>query len=289
MIIRKAYQHLKIILSEIYNEKEAANIADLVLEKISGLSRIDRIMMHKEFALNQDQLKLLHYFSDQLLKHKPVQYALHEAWFAGMKLYVDENVLIPRPETEELVNWIFEDAQFINGDSTLNILDIGTGSGCIAIALKRKLVNSEISALDISQKALQVALLNAEANNTSIKFFEADINQTTKIKNLPLFDIIVSNPPYITENEIIEMSKNVVLYEPHAALFVPNANPLLFYNSISTFAQHHLKKNGCLYFEINESYGNEIATLLYNKKFQSVEIKKDLQGKNRMLKTVLSS
>lgn len=288
MIIREAYQYLKTIFSEIYNEKEAAIIADLVLEKISGLNRLDRLM-HKQTLLNQDHLKLLHNFSDQLLKHKPVQYVLHEAWFAGVKLYVDENVLIPRPETEELVNWIVEDVQLINSGLKPDIIDIGTGSGCIAIALKQRLINAEISAFDVSEKALKVALLNAEANNTSIHFFEADINKPKKTEALQCFDIIVSNPPYIAENEIIEMSKNIILYEPHAALFVPDDNPLMFYNSISTFAQHHLKKNGCLYFEINENYGNEIVSLLYDKKFQSIEIKKDLQGKHRMIKAVLSS
>ncbi|HYJ62709.1 MAG TPA: peptide chain release factor N(5)-glutamine methyltransferase, partial [Parafilimonas sp.] len=224
-------------------------------------------------------------YLQELINHKPVQYVLNEAWFAGMKFFVDEHVLIPRPETEELVEWIVQNA-FTN--SRFSILDIGTGSGCIAIALKNKIKNADVFALDISETALKIAALNAQKNNTDINFSKADILQNQIKINMPLFDVIVSNPPYITKKESAEMHTNVIAYEPHVALFVPDENPLLFYNAISDFALSHLKEKGNLYFEIHENFANDIVNLMQQKGFQSIEIKKDLQQKNRMVKAVLN-
>ncbi len=286
MTIRKAYYYLCSNLTEIYNKKEAANIAELTIEKITGLSKVDRIV-YGEKKLNDKQTSLLENYNEQLLKHKPVQYVLNEAWFAGVRFYVDEHVLIPRPETQELVNWIITDC-VDNSKINNSVLDIGTGSGCIAIALKKKLSALNITALDISNEALKIASQNAEANDAIINFITADITQPVETKNLDSFDVIVSNPPYITKKEALSMDKNVLLFEPHLALFVTDENPFLFYESISNFALHHLTNNSFLYFEINESYANEVAQILYQKGFQSIETSKDLQGKDRMIKAALS-
>lgn len=285
MTISEEYLNLKNELNKIYDEKESINIANLVLEKISGLNKVDRLL-NKTKPLTADQQETFSKYKNDLLNHKPVQYVLNEAWFAGMKFYVDESVLIPRPETEELVDWITNDlkAQFQN--SPINILDIGTGSGCIAIALKKKLKNAEIFALDISQESLNTAKKNAALNNVMIKFFIADILSKNLQIALPQFNAIVSNPPYITRKEMNEMNNNVIAYEPHTALFVPDEDPLLFYKQISEFAVTYLKKNGSLYFEINEQYAEQIANLLNKKRFHSIELKKDLQGKDRMVKAV---
>jgi release factor glutamine methyltransferase len=200
----------------------------------------------------------------------------------GLKLYVDENVLIPRPETEELVEWIVSDLTIHNSQFT--ILDIGTGSGCIAIALKKKLPSSQLSALDISEAALKIAQRNASDHNTQINFFRADILHEEDIENLSRFDVIVSNPPYVKRNEAEDMRTNVFLYEPHVALFVPDEDALLFYRHIARFANSHLNENGCLYVEINELHAEDVADLFRASGFRSIEIKKDMQGKDRMIK-----
>lgn len=293
MTIHEAYLHLKNKLKEIYDEKEAANISDLVIGKIFNLKKVDRIL-NKHQIINTAQENILINYLQQLINHKPVQYVLQEAWFAGMKFFVDETVLIPRPETEELVEWIVQDidssyklppvASFKS--SSFTILDIGTGSGCIAIALKKKIVNADVYALDVSETALKIASVNANKNHASIHFLNEDILQEQLNIQLPPFDIIVSNPPYIAQKESAAMHANVVQYEPHLALFVPDENPLLFYDVISDFALSHLKSNGKLFFEIHENSANEIVKLLQQKNFSSIEIKKDLQQKNRMVKAV---
>lgn len=288
MTIKEAHLDLKTELSKIYNPKEAANISDLAIEKIISLNKIDRLL-NKETPLSTLQRQIFIEYKKQLFNHKPVQYVLHEAWFAGIKFYVDESVLIPRPETEELVEWIVEDAKSKKPHSSINILDIGTGSGCIAIALQKKLKNAEIFALDISNEALNIAQKNAAYNNVQIHFFQDDILKSKSNINSPLYDVIVSNPPYITHKEINELDKNVTDYEPHIALFVSDEDPLLFYKRIIEFALSHLKQKGNLYFEIHENFGNEIVALLNDKGFDSTELKKDLQCKNRMVKAVYNS
>jgi len=287
--INSAYQYLKNNLTDIYDERESANIAELIIEKISGLKRTERIL-NKQQPLKIEQINTIENYLQELINHKPVQYVLNEAWFAGMKFFVDENVLIPRPETEELVEWIVQDAglSLTAYHSPLTILDIGTGSGCIAIALKNKIKNADVFAIDISEPALKIAASNAQESNTDINFAKANILQNQIKINMPLFDVIVSNPPYITKKESAEMHTNVIAYEPYVALFVPDENPLLFYNAISDFALSHLKEKGNLYFEIHENFANDIVNLMQQKGFQSIEIKKDLQQKNRMVKAVLN-
>lgn len=290
MTVNSAYQYLKNNVVNIYDAKESANIAELVIEKITGLKRTERIL-NKQRLLTDEQLNTLQKYLQELINHKPVQYVLHEAWFAGMKFFVDSPVLIPRPETEELAEWIVSDAAFRTSKSEIQnsptILDIGTGSGCIAIAIKNKIKNAEVFALDVSEDALKIAALNAKQNNAKINFLKADILKNHAHISTPLFDTIVSNPPYIAEKESAELHSNVVAYEPHIALFVPNENPLLFYDAIADFSLSHLTENGNLYFEIHENFADKVVSLLAAKGFQSIEIKKDLQQKNRMVKAVL--
>lgn len=286
MGIQDAYTQLMYQLFELYDDRESANIADWVIEHITGFKRIDRIT-NKQFPLNTSQQELLKTYTEQLLQHKPVQYVLHEAWFSGMKFFVDKNVLIPRPETEELVEWVVLESQKSKSKSQ-KILDIGTGSGCIPIALKKRLPDFDLYALDVSQGALSVAEKNASALNAAISFYEINILNKASWDQLPKFDIIVSNPPYIKQSEEKEMRGNVLQHEPHLALFVPDEDGLLFYKAIAEFGLQHLNKGGQLFFEINEMLGNEVRLLLEKFGYSNVEVKRDMQGKDRMVKAILT-
>lgn len=286
MTIWEASKKLSATLNTVYEKREAEKIAEMVIENITGFTRSEKIL-HKQDLLLTDQLEKFENYTAELLRHKPVQYVLRKAWFAGLKLYVDENVLIPRPETEELVDLILRDlsSQKLPGSK---ILDVGTGSGCIAIALNKKISSSAVYALDISAKALEISKENAVANNVNINFIEADILNIDSEIYLPDFDIIVSNPPYVTHSEAQEMDENVLLHEPELALFVPNNHPLIFYEAIADFAISHLnKENGKLYFEINEMMGEKITTMLLTKGFSDVILKKDFQNKDRMISATL--
>lgn len=282
MGIQDAYTQLMYQLFELYGDREAANIADIVIEHVTGFQRIDRIT-NKQFPLSQSQETLLKHYTDQLLQHTPVQYILHEAWFAGMKFYVDENVLIPRPETEELVEWILEevsDARF----QVSSLLDIGTGSGCIPVALKKKLPAVDVHALDISPEALNVAQKNATVHDAPVIFHRMDILDKSEWGTLQFFDIIVSNPPYIRKSEGHDMNNNVLLHEPHLALFVPDEDAVLFYRAIAAFGSEHLNNDGKLFFEINEALGVEVKHVIEQYGYTNIELKKDMQGKDRMVK-----
>src|SRR4051794_35956353 len=195
MTIQQSYKQLLFQLYEMYDDREAATIADIVIENITGFKKSHRII-NKQFPLNEKQLQLLNEYTTELLKHKPVQYVLHEAWFAGMKLYVDENVLIPRPETEELVEWVVKTVAS-RKSKVVSLLDVGTGSGCIPIVVKRKLPSIEIHALDILEEALSIAKKNATTHQTAIHFHLLDFLDKTLWTQLPTFDIIMSNPPYV--------------------------------------------------------------------------------------------
>lgn len=258
----------------------------MIIENITGFRKIDRII-NKKFPLNQKQEKLLQDYTQALLKHTPVQYVLKEAWFAGMKFYVDKNVLIPRPETEELVEWIGSEIQNSN-QKVQNLLDIGTGSGCISIAVKRKFPELEVHAIDVSETALEVAQRNASEQQTEILFHQVDILNRKEWKRLPVFDMIVSNPPYIKESEADQMQQNVLTHEPHIALFVPTNDALLFYRSIADFALRYLSVNGTLFFELNDAHGEDVTTMLSENGFADVQLKKDMQGKDRMIKATYS-
>jgi release factor glutamine methyltransferase len=287
MTISEAAKDLKRQLSALYDVRETAKITDMVMENLTGLSKTERLIQ-KEKAFHANQQAQLEQFIDELLDHKPVQYVLHEAWFAGMKFYVNEHVLIPRPETEELVEHIINDSSLTTHHSPLTILDIGAGSGCIAVALKKKISDSMVYALDISTEALAIAEKNAATNSVDIEFLQADILNMQQNRFLPLFDTIASNPPYIKQTEANEMAPNVLLFEPKEALFVPDDDALLFYKAIAGFALQHLKpRTGKLYFEINEMMGEQVAALLKAKGFSAVSIKKDMQGKERIVSAIL--
>ena len=279
MTILQAAKNSSVQLMQLYDDREAIKIADMIMEKITGLSRTERLI-NKELLLSETQQHQLQDFTKQLLQHKPIQYVLQEAWFAGMKFYVDEHVLIPRPETEELVEAVIAEIPNIN----FSILDIGTGSGCIGISLKKKLPTSNVYALDISNKVLNIAKKNAIINNVEIKFFQANILNFKSGISLPVFDIIVSNPPYIKQNEASEMHPNVLLFEPLLALFVPDNDPLFFYKAIADFSLQNLKPgSGKLYVEINAMMSKEVKALFEEKGFIKVKIKKDMQGKERIV------
>ena len=265
-------------LSTIYSLREAQQITNLVLEEITQLNQTQRLIADKS-ELTPHQIHLLENYLHRLKQHKPVQQVLGYAWFCGNKFLVNEHVLIPRPETEELVELIAKE----NNNKVVEILDIGTGSGCIAISLKNKLPFANVTAIDISSYALQVAHQNSENLQQTIELKQVNfLNEDTWIE-LENYDIIVSNPPYIKNLEQSTMQQNVLAYEPHIALFVPNDDALIFYKKIVTFAKKHLKKQGKIYVEINESLGNETAAIFLNEGFQT-QIINDMQEKERIIK-----
>lgn len=278
MTLQQAQQQLKEQLTTIYDSREAGNIADWVMENLTGWSKVDRLM-HKQDELSNVQL--LEKYTQELLTHKPVQYVLHESWFCGLKLYVDESVLIPRPETEELVEWISKEAK------GKIILDVGTGSGCIPVALKKQLPQTVVYACDVSAKALQVAMKNASLHNTIINFVQLDFLHPSSWSMLPRVDILVSNPPYIPLKDKDSMNPNVVDHEPHIALFVQDNDPLIFYNAIADFAKFNLLPGGCIFVEIHEELAKAVEELFSNKGFSQTVIRKDMQGKERMVRAVM--
>ncbi len=290
MTIHQAYQQLLAQLYAMYEHREAANIGNWVIEHVTGQTKIERIV-YKDLPVSNEQLFLLQRITNELLEHKPVQYVLNEAWFAGMKFYVDENVLIPRPETEELVQWMVEEnakarSQRSNNieHSTFNIIDIGTGSGCIPIALKKNLPDANVSAVDVSVGALMVAKQNAGAQHTAIHFMQLDFLDETQWVLLNHYDIVVSNPPYIKQSEDNIMSKNVLKYEPRNALFVPDEDALVFYKALAKFGSQHLVAGGSIYMEINEALGKNVTELFTLEGYSNVTLRKDMQGKDRMVK-----
>jgi len=279
-------EQYKLELVPFYDSEEAKWLFSMAAEQVLNLSR-SKLMMKKDMEINFiDQQKLLSILND-LQIGKPIQHILAEAHFYGLVFKVDENVLIPRPETEELVEWIISDCnKWLAVDSLTSsekpsILDIGTGSGCIPITLKKHLPNAKVSTLDVSPEAIAVAKQNANTIGVEINFIEADI---LHFEYEEKFDIIVSNPPYIRDLEKSEMHHNVLLHEPHLALFVSDDNPLLFYKAIAAFAKTNLKPGGQLYFEINEYFGKETIEMLTSKGFINIELRQDMQGKDRMVR-----
>ncbi|NIM33988.1 MAG: peptide chain release factor N(5)-glutamine methyltransferase [Hydrotalea flava] len=279
MTIKTAYQQLLLALFELYNDREAANIADMVIEAITGFNKINRIV-HPEITLNQVQKAILQQYSDELAQYKPVQYVLKKAWFFGLPFFVNESVLIPRPETEELVAWLLQEAK--NIELPVSVLDIGCGSGCIPITIKHQRPDFNVIGVDISEKALSVAKQNAVTHQTNINFKTIDILNTYNWSLLDRYDFIISNPPYIGWLEKKSMAKQVVEFEPHEALFVPDNDPLLFYKTIAQFSKSHLNPNGLLFLEVNENLALETEKELQVLGYTTF-LRKDLQGKNRML------
>jgi len=275
-------------LEKIYGSDEANALIMILLEHYFNIDRV-KIAMDPELRLSESEMLTLHFAVKELLKNKPVQYIIGETEFCGMRFLVDENVLIPRPETEEMVNMIVsrrDKACFVR--TGCDVLDIGTGSGCIAISLAKLLKDSAVTAVDVSEKALEVAKKNAETNEVNVTFIKDDIlNPQNRDLLNGQFDIIVSNPPYVCESEKSEMHANVLDYEPSTALFVSDNDPLVFYRKILEFAQKALKPNGEVWFEINEKYGNEMLELCHKMGFKHSEIIKDFRDRDRILKARL--
>lgn len=280
MTLQEATKLSTVQLETIYEKGEAASIAEWLIEHLSGIRKKYR-GLQREVALNTDQQLQLTNFLQALLTHEPIQYVIHEAWFCGLLFYVDSNVLIPRPETEELVEWIIANCKF--PVDQLSILDIGTGSGCIPITLKRRLRKAVVHACDISDAALAVARRNADTLGADIELSRIDFLDDQQSSNLPSVDIIVSNPPYIPEKDKATMQPNVLKFEPFGALFVPDQDALVFYKAIASFARERLNSNGEIYLEIHEDFG-EAITKLFQSQGYATEVKKDMQGKDRMVK-----
>jgi release factor glutamine methyltransferase len=285
MTLNEARTILTRELKNVYESDELKNIIDLVLEHITGLPRIEQVKSKVPY-LTCTQLEDLDSITERLKKNEPVQYVLGVAWFAGMKFTVNKNVLIPRPETEELVDWIVKEVMS-HELRPASIIDIGTGSGCIAITLKKKLPGVNVSAIDVCSEALFTATENAIALGAEVDFILVDFLNEEKWKDLGRFDLIVSNPPYIRQSEKQSMQERVKEFEPHLALFVPDSDSLVFYRKLADFSLQHLKEGGNLFVEINEAKGESVADLFKEKGFTNIELRKDMQGKERMIRAAL--
>ena len=266
-------------LTTVLSEREAVLYFERCCQSWLGLSKTD-LVFQKNFLLSESQILRFLYAIKDFKKHTPLAYVLKEQHFYGLDFKVSTDVLIPRPETEELVDLILRENQNVK-----NILDIGTGSGCIPISLKKHLPLAEIWGIDISENALKIAKENAHNLGLKVNFICADALNLAKseVSNIT-WDILVSNPPYIPNLEKSSMDKNVTQHEPSIALFVPDENPLIFYQAIAEWAINHLSIEGKLYFEIHEEFATEVEALLNEIGFSSIKIIQDLQGKNRMIK-----
>ncbi|MFY7669933.1 peptide chain release factor N(5)-glutamine methyltransferase [Tenacibaculum sp. MEBiC06402] len=266
-------------LTDLYPKTEIDAFFFRAIESVLELQLMD-VFTKQDFKIEENKLVTLKSVLDKLKNEEPIQYILGETEFYGYKFKVNSDVLIPRPETEELVSWVTETC---NSDNrVLNILDIGTGSGCIAISVKKEIETSKVTAFDISEKALETAKVNAKLNDADVNFIHHDILSDTKVHQM--FDVIISNPPYVRELEKVEIKNNVLNNEPHLALFVEDDNPLMFYKRIADFAKTNLNQDGVLFFEINQYLGEETKQMLLQKGFKDVVLKSDLFGNHRMIK-----
>ena len=282
MTFEAAEQSLATALDGLYENREAATIAGMVMEFVTGKSKMDRWLQKNEL-LSIENLKSLEKYSKELLTGKPVQYVLGEAWFAGLCLTVNEHTLIPRPETEELVNLCASWATSNKiQDAPLQILEVGTGSGCIAIALQQKMPAAIITAIDISAEAIEVATINAAKYNAPIQFKTLDFLNEANWPELGSFDIIISNPPYIADIEKESMAGHVLNFEPHTALFVRDNDPLIFYSALANFGNKYLHKDGALFVEINQALGIQTQDVFEQKNYTTL-LKKDLFENDRMI------
>ena len=275
--VQSTINYIKNELKSIYPSREIESISYILLEHILKYSKIE-IRLNRSNHIEQAHLDKIRECVEELKSHKPIQYVIGETEFYELRFKVNPYTLIPRPETEELVHTIIGE----NTQDKLRVLDIGTGSGCIPISLAKNLNQAKVYTTDISSEAIETAKENATINNVEVEFYNRDILKWTDFA-WGEFDIIVSNPPYVMESEKEKMEKNVLDHEPHLALFVADIDPLLFYRTIADFALSHLRKDGKLYFEINESLGNDMVELLDAKGFSEIRLIKDINGKNRML------
>jgi release factor glutamine methyltransferase len=283
--IHSLRQRLRHALDPLYGPRESAQMSDWVLEHVTGWSR-EYCRMHPEAVPDTESLSRLDHHLRELLAWRPLQYVLGEAWFMGMRFYVDERVLIPRPETEELVDWVVSDVKEGYSERTApwRILDIGTGSGCIPIALRSRLPAASVWSLDASDSALAVARENARSLNTDVHFLHLDVLDDGALTSIPDVDIIVSNPPYVLEEDRIGMRPNVIDWEPHLALFVAGPDPLLFYHRIAALGLLKLSEGGQVFVEIQETMSDAVVALFRARGYQEIEARRDLSGRDRMVR-----
>jgi release factor glutamine methyltransferase len=276
---KELYRNFLVQLQSVYDLTEATVITDWVFENVANIRKADLIKNPLQ-QIPAPVLKKLAAKQEELLQHKPVQYVMGNTSFYNMQFQVSDKVLIPRPETEEMTHLLINSYRF--EQKQVSILDVGTGSGCIAIALKKNLPSAKVIALDVSDEALEIARINAITNKTNIQCTLFDFLDERRWPELMLFDVIVSNPPYIPLKEKNTLNKNVVDHEPHTALFVPDNNPLLFYEKIAKFGRDHLNYNGKIFVETHEDYTKDVAAL-FATTYQQVLVKKDMFGKERIV------
>jgi release factor glutamine methyltransferase len=273
--LKEAYQNFKYLITKVYEPEEAETITAMVFREVLGYDRI-KLILNENDLLSASLFEQLDFISFQLLQHQPIQYILGYSYFNDLKFTVNKNVLIPRPETVDLVHLIFKN----HDQHTLDVIDIGTGSACIPISLKKERSLWNVTGLDISADALQVAALNVKQHAVNVSLIEADIFEFQPNQK---FDLIISNPPYVLESEKLHMHKNVLDYEPSLALFVGDQEPLKYYERITELAHKYLNANGFLYFEINESFAEQTKALLTKNAFEHIQIFEDFKGKNRFV------
>lgn len=278
MQLREFYNHFLTELKPLYGYEETAAIATMIFEHFAGKNKTD-IITNPQSTIEKEKMPVLENALQQLKSHVPVQYIIGHAWFAQLKFKVTPAVLIPRPETEELVNAAIS---YIKATHKESVLDIGTGSGCIPVSIKKQLPDIVVSAIDISAAALAVATENAVANNVSIEWIQQDFLKEKEWNTLPVYDVIISNPPYIPENEKELLDANVLSHEPSIALFVPDNKALVFYEKIAAFGKNHLVAGGCIFMETHESFAGKVAQHFLVNGYQAV-VKKDFFGKERMV------
>lgn len=266
-------------LQTVFDGSESRTLIHILVESFFGYSKLD-LVSNDEIRLSESEMLKLHFAVKELLNNKPVQYVTGEAFFADLKLSVNEAVLIPRPETEELIELILND---LKSSEDLKCLDIGTGSGCIPLSLKHRKQSWEVCGIDVSLNALEVARKNANGLDLNVQFENFDVFNKDQMKDLGLFDVMISNPPYIKENEKTLMKKNVLEHEPEQALFVPNEDPLKFYTHIAKLGRVMLKNRGLIYFEINEAHGEEMLEMMHELGYRQILLKKDFNDKDRFV------
>jgi release factor glutamine methyltransferase len=278
LTIKQAYQQFCELTQKVYPLRETLSMARIVFEDEFGITNFER-----EGDFSSEETNRLEAIQVRIANNEPLQYILGQADFYGLKFRVNENVLIPRPETEELVYLVLDYAKLLQANPAIRVLDIGTGSGCIPVTLKKKLPILEVHASDISKDALEVARWNAKQNGVNVEFFENDILNIEYWDQFGNYDIIISNPPYIPLKEEVLMPLNVKDFEPEIALFVSDDKPLVFYKAISKFASRHLNNDGKLFFETNEFNAEEVVGIVKSAGFKKVKLIQDLNGKNRMV------
>ncbi|NOX47970.1 MAG: peptide chain release factor N(5)-glutamine methyltransferase [Chlorobi bacterium] len=281
--IKDIRRYYKRQLAGLYEENEIDSFFYILFEEYAGLSKA-QILLNAETTISESELLKIHFAVKALMNHKPIQYIIGSSEFYGLKFKVSPDVLIPRPETEELTELVIKEN---SGKKDLSIMDIGTGSGCIAITLKKYLPDAKVHALDVSTNTLSLAKENAKLNGQEIEFLKMDFLKYSNWDKLNAYDIIVSNPPYVRKSEMKGMNKNVLDYEPAIALFVEDEKPLLFYGAIAKFANGHLNKSGAVYCEINQYLGEETLSLFVKSGFEQAEVFKDINGNDRILKVKL--